>query len=134
MGAHRYPSCHRRALGAPCWCYGGHPKVLTPIVGRFGGPLLCAAGDPYGRSPLRPPGWVLAGGSPDAPSPPPSLRLICGHPWVPSAPRSQQDAQEFLKFFMDRLHAEINRKGRRTPSILSDTRRAPPPEDSDTGR
>lgn len=46
---------------------------------------------------------------------------------------SQQDAQEFLKFFMDRLHAEINRKGRRTPSILSDTRRAPPPEDSDTG-
>ena len=38
MGAHRYPSCHRRALGAPCWCYGGHPKVLTPIVGRFGAP------------------------------------------------------------------------------------------------
>ncbi|XP_040394729.1 ubiquitin carboxyl-terminal hydrolase 21 isoform X6 [Cygnus olor] len=45
---------------------------------------------------------------------------------------SQQDAQEFLKFFMDRLHAEINRKGRRTPSILADTRRAPAPEDADT--
>ncbi|NXI61293.1 UBP21 hydrolase, partial [Anseranas semipalmata] len=45
---------------------------------------------------------------------------------------SQQDAQEFLKFFMDRLHAEINRKGRRTPSILSDTRRAPAPEDTET--
>uniref|UniRef100_A0A8C6YV24 ubiquitinyl hydrolase 1 n=1 Tax=Nothoprocta perdicaria TaxID=30464 RepID=A0A8C6YV24_NOTPE len=29
---------------------------------------------------------------------------------------SQQDAQEFLKFFMDRLHVEINRKGRRTPT------------------
>ncbi|XP_032297658.1 LOW QUALITY PROTEIN: ubiquitin carboxyl-terminal hydrolase 21 [Coturnix japonica] len=43
---------------------------------------------------------------------------------------SQQDAQEFLKFFMDRLHAEINRKGRRTPSILADTRRDPHPEDT----
>ncbi|XP_033927231.1 ubiquitin carboxyl-terminal hydrolase 21 isoform X2 [Melopsittacus undulatus] len=42
---------------------------------------------------------------------------------------SQQDAQEFLKFFMDRLHVEINRKGRRTPSILSDTRRPPTLED-----
>ncbi|NXW88433.1 UBP21 hydrolase, partial [Alopecoenas beccarii] len=38
---------------------------------------------------------------------------------------SQQDAQEFLKFFMDRLHVEINRKGRRTPSILADARRTP---------
>lgn len=58
-----------------------------------------------------------------------------GHPWVLRAPRcSQQDAQEFLKFFMDRLHAEINRKGRRTPSILADTRRAPAPEDADTLR
>ncbi|OXB72343.1 UNVERIFIED_CONTAM: hypothetical protein H355_015642 [Colinus virginianus] len=45
---------------------------------------------------------------------------------------SQQDAQEFLKFFMDRLHAEINRKGRRTPSILSDSRRAPVPEDTES--
>ncbi|XP_027583887.1 ubiquitin carboxyl-terminal hydrolase 21 [Pipra filicauda] len=45
---------------------------------------------------------------------------------------SQQDAQEFLKFFMDRLHVEINRKGRRTPSILSDTRRAPALEDPET--
>ncbi|NXF95188.1 UBP21 hydrolase, partial [Eubucco bourcierii] len=45
---------------------------------------------------------------------------------------SQQDAQEFLKFFMDRLHVEINRKGRRTPSILSDTRRTPALEDPET--
>ncbi|XP_075301108.1 ubiquitin carboxyl-terminal hydrolase 21 isoform X2 [Opisthocomus hoazin] len=45
---------------------------------------------------------------------------------------SQQDAQEFLKFFMDRLHVEINRKGRRTPSILSDTRRTPTLEDLET--
>ncbi|XP_042640717.1 ubiquitin carboxyl-terminal hydrolase 21-like isoform X2 [Tyto alba] len=45
---------------------------------------------------------------------------------------SQQDAQEFLKFFMDRLHVEINRKGRRTPSILSDTRRGPALEDPET--
>ncbi|NXS91109.1 UBP21 hydrolase, partial [Jacana jacana] len=45
---------------------------------------------------------------------------------------SQQDAQEFLKFFMDRLHVEINRKGRRTPSILSDTRRTPVLEDPET--
>lgn len=49
-------------------------------------------------------------------------------------PRSQQDAQEFLKFFMDRLHVEINRKGRRTPSILSDTRRPPALEDPETLR
>ncbi|XP_058716194.1 ubiquitin carboxyl-terminal hydrolase 21 [Poecile atricapillus] len=45
---------------------------------------------------------------------------------------SQQDAQEFLKFFMDRLHVEINRKGRRTPSILSDARRPPALEDPET--
>ncbi|XP_053134917.1 ubiquitin carboxyl-terminal hydrolase 21 isoform X2 [Hemicordylus capensis] len=43
---------------------------------------------------------------------------------------SQQDAQEFLKFLMDRLHVEINRKGRKTPSILSDTKRPPVLEDS----
>ncbi|XP_063802870.1 ubiquitin carboxyl-terminal hydrolase 21 isoform X2 [Pseudophryne corroboree] len=36
---------------------------------------------------------------------------------------SQQDAQEFLKFFMDRIHIEINRKCRKTPSILSDAKR-----------
>ncbi|KAM4690086.1 ubiquitin carboxyl-terminal hydrolase 21 [Rhinophrynus dorsalis] len=36
---------------------------------------------------------------------------------------SQQDAQEFLKFFMDRIHVEINRKYRKTPSILSDAKR-----------
>lgn len=53
---------------------------------------------------------------------------------VPRCPCSQQDAQEFLKFFMDRLHVEINRKGRRTPSILSDTRRAPALEDPETLR
>ncbi|XP_044846704.1 ubiquitin carboxyl-terminal hydrolase 21 isoform X1 [Mauremys mutica] len=44
---------------------------------------------------------------------------------------SQQDAQEFLKFFMDRLHVEINRKGRKTPSILSDTKWPSVLEDSD---
>lgn len=44
---------------------------------------------------------------------------------------SQQDAQEFLKFLMDRLHMEINRKGRKTPSILSDTKRSSVLEDSD---
>ncbi|XP_050785785.1 ubiquitin carboxyl-terminal hydrolase 21 isoform X3 [Gopherus flavomarginatus] len=44
---------------------------------------------------------------------------------------SQQDAQEFLKFFMDRLHVEINRKGRKTPSILSDTKWPSMLEDSD---
>ncbi|KAM4665255.1 ubiquitin carboxyl-terminal hydrolase 21 isoform 1-T3 [Discoglossus pictus] len=36
---------------------------------------------------------------------------------------SQQDAQEFLKFFMDRIHVEINRKSRKTPSILADAKR-----------
>lgn len=44
---------------------------------------------------------------------------------------SQQDAQEFLKFLMDRLHIEINRKGRKTPSILSDTIRSSMLEDLD---
>ncbi|XP_078393582.1 ubiquitin carboxyl-terminal hydrolase 21 isoform X2 [Cetorhinus maximus] len=32
---------------------------------------------------------------------------------------SQQDAQEFLRFLMDRLHVEINRKTRKTPNIMS---------------
>ncbi|XP_069460777.1 ubiquitin carboxyl-terminal hydrolase 21 isoform X6 [Ambystoma mexicanum] len=45
---------------------------------------------------------------------------------------SQQDAQEFLKFLMDRLHVEINRKCRRTPSILSDVKRASVLEPSDS--
>nr|DBA13903.1 TPA: hypothetical protein GDO54_004929 [Pyxicephalus adspersus] len=36
---------------------------------------------------------------------------------------SQQDAQEFLKFFMDRIHVEINSKCRKAPSILSDAKR-----------
>ncbi|XP_063002017.1 ubiquitin carboxyl-terminal hydrolase 21 isoform X1 [Elgaria multicarinata webbii] len=44
---------------------------------------------------------------------------------------SQQDAQEFLKFLMDRLHVEINRKGRKAPSILSDTKRPSVLEDAD---
>ncbi|XP_075764142.1 ubiquitin carboxyl-terminal hydrolase 21 isoform X1 [Pelodiscus sinensis] len=44
---------------------------------------------------------------------------------------SQQDAQEFLKFLMDRLHVEINRKGRKTPSILSDTKWPSVLEDAD---
>ncbi|XP_031470080.1 ubiquitin carboxyl-terminal hydrolase 5-like, partial [Phasianus colchicus] len=114
----------------------GDPKVLTPVVGCHGGPLgapFGAIGDPYGCSPSSP--QLRAGGG--------NLRLL---PLVPMlgllapmgadppfpTPCSQQDAQEFLKFFMDRLHAEINRKGRRTPSILSDTRRAPHPEDTET--
>ncbi|CAH2327260.1 ubiquitin carboxyl-terminal hydrolase 21 isoform X2 [Pelobates cultripes] len=45
---------------------------------------------------------------------------------------SQQDAQEFLKFFMDRIHVEINRKCRKTPSILSDTKRPMPVEPQDS--
>lgn len=32
---------------------------------------------------------------------------------------SQQDAQEFLKLLMERLHLEINRRGRRAPPILA---------------
>ncbi|KAM3919169.1 ubiquitin carboxyl-terminal hydrolase 21 isoform 1-T1 [Leptodactylus fuscus] len=63
--------------------------------------------------------------SPDAPDAanPARLRAIF-QKYVPSfTGYSQQDAQEFLKFFMDRIHAEINRKCRRTPSILSDSRR-----------
>ncbi|XP_040268353.1 ubiquitin carboxyl-terminal hydrolase 21 isoform X2 [Bufo bufo] len=42
--------------------------------------------------------------------------------YVPSF-TGQQDAQEFLKFFMDRIHTEINRKSKKTPSILSDAKR-----------
>ncbi|KAM6434760.1 ubiquitin carboxyl-terminal hydrolase 21 isoform 2-T2 [Liasis olivaceus] len=45
---------------------------------------------------------------------------------------SQQDAQEFLKFLMDRLHVEINRKGRRTPCILSDAKWPSVLEESET--
>lgn len=32
---------------------------------------------------------------------------------------SQQDAQEFLKLLMERLHLEINRRGRRAPPVLA---------------
>ncbi|XP_066464852.1 ubiquitin carboxyl-terminal hydrolase 21 [Eleutherodactylus coqui] len=63
--------------------------------------------------------------SPEAPDAanPARLRAVF-QKYVPSfTGYSQQDAQEFLKFFMDRIHAEINRKCRKTPSILSDTKR-----------
>ncbi|XP_060678512.1 ubiquitin carboxyl-terminal hydrolase 21-like isoform X2 [Hemiscyllium ocellatum] len=40
---------------------------------------------------------------------------------------SQQDAQEFLRFLMDWLHVEINRKPHKTPNIMSlSGSRAPP--------
>ncbi|XP_025143278.1 ubiquitin carboxyl-terminal hydrolase 21 isoform X4 [Bubalus bubalis] len=40
--------------------------------------------------------------------------------YVPSfSGYSQQDAQEFLKLLMERLHLEINRRGRRAPPILA---------------
>ncbi|XP_058016612.1 ubiquitin carboxyl-terminal hydrolase 21 isoform X2 [Ahaetulla prasina] len=45
---------------------------------------------------------------------------------------SQQDAQEFLKFLMDRLHVEINRKGRKSPCILSDAKWPSVLEESET--
>ena len=112
----------------------GAPKGAHPHSWALWGTPSVRRGGSLWPLPPSSPRLGAGGGEPRRSFPPPSLRLICGHPWVPSAPRSQQDAQEFLKFFMDRLHAEINRKGRRTPSILSDTRRAPPPEDSDTGR
>ncbi|XP_073495365.1 ubiquitin carboxyl-terminal hydrolase 21 isoform X2 [Phyllobates terribilis] len=63
--------------------------------------------------------------SPEAPDAanPARLRAIF-QKYVPSfTGYSQQDAQEFLKFFMDRIHTEINKKCRRTPSILSDVKR-----------
>ncbi|XP_056401298.1 ubiquitin carboxyl-terminal hydrolase 21 isoform X2 [Hyla sarda] len=63
--------------------------------------------------------------SPEAPDAanPARLRTVF-QKYVPSfTGYSQQDAQEFLKFFMDRIHAEINRKCRKTPSILSDAKR-----------
>ncbi|XP_077116657.1 ubiquitin carboxyl-terminal hydrolase 21 isoform X1 [Ranitomeya variabilis] len=60
--------------------------------------------------------------APDAANPA-RLRAIF-QKYVPSfTGYSQQDAQEFLKFFMDRIHTEINKKCRRTPSILSDVKR-----------
>ncbi|XP_028911345.1 ubiquitin carboxyl-terminal hydrolase 21 [Ornithorhynchus anatinus] len=40
---------------------------------------------------------------------------------------SQQDAQEFLKFLMERLHLEINRQGRRPPPILAESSAPSPP-------
>ncbi|KAM9294175.1 ubiquitin carboxyl-terminal hydrolase 21 [Gastrophryne carolinensis] len=61
--------------------------------------------------------------APDATNPA-RLRAVF-QKYVPSfTGYSQQDAQEFLKFFMDRIHVEINRKCRKTPSILSDTMRS----------
>lgn len=40
---------------------------------------------------------------------------------------SQQDAQEFLKLLMERLHLEINRRGRRAPPILASSPAPSPP-------
>lgn len=47
---------------------------------------------------------------------------------------SQQDAQEFLKFLMERLHCEINRKGQRSPRIMTNMERSTLLEDPDTLR
>ncbi|XP_058516507.1 ubiquitin carboxyl-terminal hydrolase 21 isoform X1 [Ochotona princeps] len=48
--------------------------------------------------------------------------------YVPSfSGYSQQDAQEFLKLLMERLHLEINRRGRRTPAILASGPTPSPP-------
>ncbi|XP_061462159.1 ubiquitin carboxyl-terminal hydrolase 21 isoform X2 [Rhineura floridana] len=58
--------------------------------------------------------------------------FFTGYRLLLSSFSSQQDAQEFLKFLMDRLHVEINRKGRKTPSILSDAKRTAVLEDADT--
>ncbi|MBV95979.1 Ubiquitin carboxyl-terminal hydrolase 21, partial [Eschrichtius robustus] len=42
--------------------------------------------------------------------------------YVPSfSGYSQQDAQEFLKLLMERLHLEINRRGRRAPPVLANS-------------
>nr|XP_027806516.1 ubiquitin carboxyl-terminal hydrolase 21 isoform X5 [Marmota flaviventris] len=48
--------------------------------------------------------------------------------YVPSfSGYSQQDAQEFLKLLMERLHLEINRRGRRAPPILANGPAPSPP-------
>ncbi|XP_054567952.1 ubiquitin carboxyl-terminal hydrolase 21 isoform X1 [Eptesicus fuscus] len=48
--------------------------------------------------------------------------------YVPSfSGYSQQDAQEFLKLLMERLHLEINRRGRRAPPILASSPAPSPP-------
>ncbi|EPY89000.1 ubiquitin-specific protease 21 isoform a-like protein [Camelus ferus] len=48
--------------------------------------------------------------------------------YVPSfSGYSQQDAQEFLKLLMERLHLEINRRGRRAPPILASGPAPSPP-------
>ncbi|XP_071970671.1 ubiquitin carboxyl-terminal hydrolase 21 [Engystomops pustulosus] len=64
--------------------------------------------------------------SPEAPDAanPTRLRAVFQKYFPSFTGYSQQDAQEFLKFFMDRIHSEINRKCRKTPSILSDRRRS----------
>lgn len=109
--------CHRRPL-APRLLRGRQPRALQGRVPKIR-PLLHGL---QVRDPPQNPFW----------GPPRGTRG--GHKASPPCPRSQQDAQEFLKFFMDRLHVEINRKGRRTPSILSDTRRPPALEDPETLR
>lgn len=40
---------------------------------------------------------------------------------------SQQDAQEFLKLLMERLHLEINRRGRRAAPLLASSAAPLPP-------
>lgn len=40
---------------------------------------------------------------------------------------SQQDAQEFLKLLMERLHLEINRRGRRSAPLLAHSAAPAPP-------
>ncbi|XP_036290277.1 ubiquitin carboxyl-terminal hydrolase 21 isoform X5 [Pipistrellus kuhlii] len=48
--------------------------------------------------------------------------------YVPSfSGYSQQDAQEFLKLLMERLHLEINRRGRRAPPVLASSPAPSPP-------
>lgn len=40
---------------------------------------------------------------------------------------SQQDAQEFLKLLMERLHLEVNRRGRRAAPLLAGSPAPSPP-------
>lgn len=40
---------------------------------------------------------------------------------------SQQDAQEFLKLLMERLHLEVNRRGRRAAPLLAGSPTPSPP-------
>lgn len=113
---HRCPLAPRLLRGCQPWALQGHLSEICPFF-HWIQVRLC---------PPRPRGSLAA------PQPPVGLGAAVGA-MGPSL-HSQQDAQEFLKFFMDRLHVEINRKGRRTPSILSDARRTPALEDPETLR